>query len=133
MIDTPGLGSFVFADIAAEHADQAIAFLATPDTTLGPTQAPGWARWYPYVALNEISGWTVYRLQDDPVQLGPICMDGPKCLDGARNLLDFIDVRIDPQVGAVVAYPDGCEGDCDWQYESRDAFLRVAILRQPLS
>ncbi len=133
MLDTPGLGSFVFTDIAAEAGAQAIAFLATPDTTLGPTQAPGWARWFPYVALNEQHGWTVYRLQDDPVQLGPICMDGPKCLDGARNLLDFIDVRIDPQIGAVVAYPDGCEAECDWQYESRDAFLRIAILPHPLS
>lgn len=133
MLDTPGLGSFVFTDIAVEGNGHAIAFLATPDTTLGPTQAPGWARWFPYVALNELHGWQVYRLQDDPVQLGPICMDGPKCLDGARNLLDFIDVRIDDTLGAVIAYPDGCEDDCDWQYESRDAFLRIAILEHPLS
>ena len=72
--------------------------------------------------------WTVKRLQDDPVQIGPICMDGPKCLDGARNLLDFIDVRIDPALGAVVAYPDGCEDPCAWPYESRDAFLRIAAI-----
>jgi hypothetical protein len=132
-IPTPGLGSFAFTDIAAESHAKAIAFLATPDTTLGPTQAPGWARWYPYVALEELHGWKVYRLQEDPVQLGPICMDGPKCLDGARNLLDFIDVRIDDTVGAVVAYPDGCEADCDWPYQSRDAFLRIAVLSHPLS
>lgn len=132
-IPTPGLGSFAFTDIAVENGGQAIAFLATPDTTLGPTQAPGWARWFPYVALHELHGWQAYRLQDDPVQLGPICMDGPKCLDGARNLLDFIDVRIDDTLGAVIAYPDGCEGACAWPHESRDAFLRIAILEHPLS
>ena len=132
-VPTPGLRSFAFTDVAFEDGHVAVAFLATPDTDLGPTQAPGWARWYPYAALLETRGWQTYRLQDDPVQVGPICMDGPKCLDGARNLLDFIDVRVDPALGAVVAYPDGCEGDCAWPYQSRDAFLRVAILRGELA
>lgn len=127
-VPTPGLGSFVFTDVAAEAGHVALTFLATPDTTLGPTQAPGWSRWYPYVAILEEDGWEVARLQDDPVQVGPICMDGPKCLDGARNLLDFIDIRIDEGLGAVIAYPDGCEDPCAWPYASRAAYLRVAIV-----
>lgn len=127
-LPTFGLGSFAFTDVVSGGARIAIAFLATPDTTLGPTQAPGWARWYPYVLTRDLDrgGWRIAQLQQDPVQIGPICMDGPKCLDGARNLLDFIDLRFAGRK-VVVAYPDGCEGACDRSWESRDAFLRVAV------
>lgn len=134
-IPTPGLGSFVFTDAAATKDRLAVAFLATPDTQLGPTQAPGWARWFPYVATLDLAdagaSWQVGRLQEDPVQLGPICMDGPKCLDGARNLLDFIDVQVGPAGNVFIAYPDGCEGECARQDESRSAFLRMAVEALP--
>lgn len=129
-IPTGDLGSFVFTDTAASAERWVAAFLATPDTTLGPTQAPGWAHWYPYLAtldLTKPGNWTVTRLQDDPVQIGPICMDGPKCLDGARNLLDFIDVQLGPGGRAAVAYADGCEEDCAYSWQSRDSQLRVAV------
>jgi hypothetical protein len=129
-LPTGALGSFVFTDAAASQDRLAVAFLGTADTSLGPTQAPGWSRWHPYLASLDLStpgaGWVVQRLQEDPVQLGPICMDGPKCLDGARNLLDFIDVQLGPDGRAAVAYADGCEAECQYSWQSRDSQLRVA-------
>lgn len=129
-IPTGALGSFVFTDAAASAGRLAVAFLGTADTGIGPTQAPGWSRWHPYLASLDLTQanatWTVERLQEDPVQLGPICMDGPKCLDGARNLLDFIDVQLGADGRAAVAYADGCEADCEYSWQSRDSQLRVA-------
>ncbi|MEA3165192.1 MAG: hypothetical protein QOJ26_36, partial [Thermoplasmata archaeon] len=130
-IPTGALGSFVFTDAAASDTRLAVAFIATADTSIGPTQAPGWSQWHPYLASLDLAApdaaWTVERLQDDPVQVGPICMDGPKCLDGARNLLDFIDVQIGPDGRAAVAYADGCEEECTYSWQSRDSQLRVAV------
>ncbi|MEA3203907.1 MAG: hypothetical protein QOI63_1587 [Thermoplasmata archaeon] len=132
-IPTPGLGSFALTDAAASPTRVAAAFLATPDTTKGPTQADGWARWYPYVAVLNVTQpgatWVVERLQDDPVQVGPICMDGPMCLDGARNLLDFIDVQFGPDGRIHVAYPDGCGEGCAMPWQSRGDALHLAIER----
>jgi hypothetical protein len=127
-LPTGDLGSFVFTDAAASADRLAVAFLATADTPIGPTQAPGWALWRPYLASLDLKSgdWSVVRLQEDPVQVGPICMDGPMCLDGARNLLDFIDVQLSTDGRAAVAYPDGCEGACALPWQSRDAFLRIA-------
>jgi hypothetical protein len=132
-IPTGNLGSMVFTDASADKGRLAAAFLGTPDTTLGPTQAPGWAHWYPYLATLDLAKanatWRVERLQDDPVQVGPICMDGPLCLDGARNLLDFIDVQFSKDGKAAVAYADGCEKDCAAAWQSRLSQLRVAVER----
>jgi hypothetical protein len=132
-IATPGLGSFAFTDLAASDSGLAALFLATPDTILGPTQAPGWARWYPYLATYDVAtpseGWDLVRIQDDPVQVGPICMDGPMCMDGARNLLDFVDVQFAPDGSIVMAYADGCEAECEMPWQSRGSDLRVAIVR----
>jgi hypothetical protein len=129
-IPTGNLGSMVFTDATASKGRLAAAFLGTADTTLGPTQAPGWAHWYPYLASLDLTHpnatWQVVRLQEDPVQVGPICMDGPLCLDGARNLLDFVDVQLDAKDRAAVAYADGCEKDCVVSWQSRGAELRVA-------
>jgi len=130
-IPTGNLGSMVFTDAAADKTRLAVAFLGTADTAIGPTQAPGWALWHPYLASLDLTKpkatWTVERLQEDPVQAGPICMDGPMCLDGARNLLDFIDVQLDADHKAAVAYADGCEKECAQSWQSRLAQLRVAV------
>lgn len=133
-IPTGDLGSFVFTDAAASTERLAVAFLGTADTSIGPTQAPGWSRWHPYLASLDLrdpaAEWRVARLQDDAVQVGPICMDGPKCLDGARNLLDFIDVQLSADGRAAVAYADGCDDECRYSWESRGSELRVA--REPV-
>lgn len=128
-IPTPGLTSFVFADAAATDERVAVAFFGTPDSAVGANQAPSWSRWFPYLATRAADGgnWTVERLEDHPIQLGQICMDGPQCLDGARNLLDFIDVQFGPEGRIHVAYPDGCDADCTANWQSRDAALRIAI------
>jgi hypothetical protein len=131
ILPTPGLGSFVFADAAASADRVAVAFLATPDSGMGANQAPGWARWFPYLATVQLgadnASWQVVRLEDHPVQIGQICMDGPQCLDGARNLLDFIDVQLDADGRAYVTYADGCDDECTTNWQSRGAEVHVAV------
>jgi hypothetical protein len=130
-IPTPGLLSFELVDAAASKDRVAAAFLANIDSDKGPNQVDGWSRWYPYVATldltSEGASWEVVRLEDHPLQLGPICIDGPKCMDGSRNLLDFIDVQLGPEDRVHVAYPDGCNANCTYLWDSRRADLRVAI------
>lgn len=125
-VPTGGLRSFVLADLAAVEGRLAAAFLATADTDMGPNQAPGWAHWYPYVAVHD-GNWSVMRLEDHPVQIGRLCMEGPTCLGGSRNLLDFLDVQFGPEGRVHVAYADGCLDDCETAWQSRGADVRVAI------
>ncbi len=65
--------------------------------------------WYPYIATTCNGGmsWTVVRA-DDPVQQGVICTSGTTCPSGTRNLLDFMDLKVDRFGRAVAGYADGC-------------------------
>ena len=130
-IPTPGLHSFELVDAAATDGRIAAAFVANVDSDKGPNQVDGWSRWYPYVATLDLTvegaSWEVVRLEAHPIQLGPICVDGPKCMDGSRNLLDFIDVQFGPEERVHVAYPDGCNANCTYLWQSRQAMLRVAV------
>jgi hypothetical protein len=45
------------------------------------------------------------------VQRGSICTAGTTCGQN-RNLLDFMDVTVDPQGRVLVGYADGCTGAC---------------------
>lgn len=137
-IPTPGLKSFFFTDATAWPKEEptvlAAMFFASPDTTLGPTPAEGWARWFPYIATKDLtsedSGWDVRRLEDHPVQIGRSCLDGPTCLGTARNLADFVDIQFTPDGRIVAAYADGCLDGCTTLWESRDDHLRVAVERR---
>jgi len=77
-----------------------------------PTQFDG--LWYLYVAVTYDGGatWVTSNASPgDPVQRGPICMDGTGC-GGYRNLLDFNDIAIDERGRILVGYSDGCVGNC---------------------
>jgi hypothetical protein len=132
-----GVKNCAFATMIAGDDDRAaMAFLGT--TSDGgapygddPTQFDG--LWYLYVAVTYDGGatWATSNASPgDPVQRGPICMDGTGC-GGYRNLLDFNDIAIDERGRVLVGYSDGCVGNCvDGGPNSLTAYTRVASQQQ---
>ena len=82
--------------------------------------APNNATYHLYItyslnALDEEPIFHTYRVTDDPVQVGSICLNSGDCRDiggSNRNLLDFNDLHIDREGRVYVAFADGCTGDC---------------------
>lgn len=125
-----GIKNIVFpAAVSGDNSRAAVAFLGT--TTAGNYQDPNFTgKWYLYVSTTFDGGntWTtVNATPNDPVQFGSIYLqDGveparrsittnmstPDVLRDDRNLLDFIDITMDKQGRAIVAYADGCIGSC---------------------
>lgn len=121
-VTPPGVGSSVFAGLAAGTPGRvAMAFHATNYTT-APTVAPDDARWYTYVVTTENGNtreaagptFVSHRVQpiDDPVQVGSICNVAQGCQDGNRNLLDFIDAGVGPDGTFYTVIADGCPEGC---------------------
>ena len=66
-------------------------------------------------ALDENPIFHTYRVTEDPVQVGSICLNSGDCRDiggSNRNLLDFNDLHIDREGRVYVAFADGCTGQC---------------------
>ena len=82
--------------------------------------APNNATYHLYItyslnALDDEPTFHTYRVTDDPVQIGSICLNSGDCRDiggSNRNLLDFNDLHIDREGRVYVAFADGCTGDC---------------------
>ena len=82
--------------------------------------APNNATYHLYItyslnALDDEPIFHTYRVTDDPVQVGSICLNSGDCRDiggSNRNLLDFNDLHIDREGRVYVAFADGCTGDC---------------------
>ncbi|HEX8069574.1 MAG TPA: PKD domain-containing protein [Pyrinomonadaceae bacterium] len=121
-----GLVNTTFPEVVAGDSDRAAyAFLGTSvaGNYTDPGSYPRSAPWHLYVATTANFGQT-WELTDatptDPVQRGSICNLGTTaCQDNQttygfndRNLLDFMDITVDKQGRALVAYPDGCIGGC---------------------
>ncbi|MDQ1738051.1 MAG: hypothetical protein QOH56_4302 [Pseudonocardiales bacterium] len=109
-----GIKNVVFPEVVAGDDNRAaFAFLGT--TTGGNYQDPAFGGvWHLYVATSYDGGqsWvTADATSTDPVQRGPICTAGTSC-GNDRNLLDFMDITMDSQGRALVAYADGCTGAC---------------------
>ncbi|SDY30054.1 CARDB protein [Modestobacter sp. DSM 44400] len=110
-----GVQNVVFPAMVAGDDDRA-AFTFLGSTTGGNYQdaATFTGDWHLYVATTIDGGqtWqTVDATPTDPVQRGSICTGGTTCGDD-RNLLDFMDVTVDPQGRPLVGYADGCTGAC---------------------
>ncbi|HEV8360278.1 MAG TPA: hypothetical protein VGR28_07490 [Candidatus Thermoplasmatota archaeon] len=72
------------------------------------------AEWYVHMAesrnaLDAAPAFDENVVGAQPVQFGPICLQGSGCTS-ARNLLDFLMVDIDPQGMAHLAFVDGGHG-----------------------
>ncbi len=122
-------GSHLFAAIAAGDPGKAVVTYLRSETIV-PTlpygkSFPGGdpdATWDLYAAqtLNLRSTaptWTVKKITTEPMHFGDICVLGIFCtvfepVGANRSLLDFIDVAIDPQGRAHIAYTDDAEGNC---------------------
>lgn len=109
-----GIKNIVFPKVIAGDDDRAaFAFLGT--TTGGNYEASDFdGVWHLYVATTYDAGesWvTVDATPNDPVQRGSICTGGTTCGDD-RNLLDFIGIDVTRDGHVLVAYADGCTGDC---------------------
>jgi hypothetical protein len=108
-----GIKNIQFPEVfAGDDNRAAYAFLGT--TTAGDDQAPDFKGvWHLYVAYTYDGGatWTtVDATPTDPVQRGCIWLQGGS--SDCRNLLDFNDITIDNQGRVLVAYADGCTGQC---------------------
>jgi hypothetical protein len=106
-----GINNVVFPAVVAGDNDRAaFAFLGTP--TAGGLTGPKFTGiWHLYVATTYDGGatWqTVDATPNDPVQRGCIWLGGGANI--CRNLLDFMDIQMDHEGRALVAYADGCVG-----------------------
>ena len=112
------INACVFPTMVAGDDDRAaFAFLGSSNGSAGaygsdPSVYDG--EWYLYVAVTYDGGqtWvTSNATPGDPVQRGPVCLQGTGCA-GYRNLLDFNDIQLDEKGRIYVAYSDGCVGNC---------------------
>lgn len=124
-VTQPGLGSSIFASLHAGSPGRvAMAFHAT-NYTVYPSEAEDDARWHTYIvtsddADSEQPTFVSRRVQpaDDPVQVGGICNGNQGCVDGNRNLLDFIDGAVAPDGTFYTVISDGCTDDCAGQADA---------------
>lgn len=135
-------GRVAFTYLGSEDA----AAIGTPDIDGepwdgNPHTAPDHVQYHLYVAISlsgreSEPGFATYRVTDDPVQVGSICISSGDCRDiggSNRNLLDFNDLHIDRAGRIYVAYADGCTGACATDpaptaADSRDRRAMVALL-----
>lgn len=128
-VSTPlGLHNVQFPEVIAGDDDRAaFAFLGT--TAVGDDQHNGFvgldgkpAVWHLYVSMTYDGGltWsTVDTTPTDPVQRGCVDLQGTSNKNitdtnvcSQRNLLDFNDITVDSQGRPLVAFADGCTGNC---------------------
>ncbi len=123
-----GVKNVQFPEVIAGDPDRAaFAFLGTDavgddqhNGFVGPDGNP--AVWKMYVATTYDGGqsWSVVdAMPDDPIQRGCVDMQGTSnknVMDdnicNQRNMLDFNDITVDDTGRVLVAYTDGCTGDC---------------------
>lgn len=116
-VTPPGMNATIFAALAGGDAGRvAMAFHATNHTG-DPNQVADDAVWHTYFVWSENADrdaptFVSRRIQDDPVQIGPICNGNRGCHDGDRNLLDFIDGAVAPDGTFYAVIADGCVGTC---------------------
>ncbi|MDX1611827.1 MAG: sialidase family protein [Candidatus Thermoplasmatota archaeon] len=135
-VTPPGVTSTVFHALAAGPGGKlAVGFLGTEDTDAGPDGADDDARWHLYLvttedALAEAPVFTSHQAtpEEDPVQVGRICMGGVGCDDGSRNLLDFIDGGVSPDGTFHVAYTEGCVDGCAGEEDASPEDSRSRII-----
>lgn len=135
------IGSLVWPTaIAGSPGHVGFAYIGTTMSTKGPWEVPDETLWHLYYTytlngLDETPNFVTVQLTpaDDPIQRGTICVSSGACVDGNRNLLDFIDLQIGLDGRPYIAYADGCTSDgcrspLGTPADSRDRAGMVAIL-----
>jgi hypothetical protein len=111
-----GIQNIAFPAVTAGDSDRAaFAFLGTTAAGNATGDDPAFpAVWHLYLATTYDSGatWTTVDVTpNDPVQRSTICTAGTTC-GTTRNLLDFMDVTVDPEGRTLVGFAAGCVGAC---------------------
>jgi hypothetical protein len=122
-VSTPlGIHNIQFPEvIAGDPGRAAFSFIGTPG--IGDDQHVGFVgEWHLYIATTIDNGktWkTVDATPRNPVQRGCISLQGTSnktvadtAICDQRDLLDFNDITVDKAGRVLVAYSDGCKGDC---------------------
>jgi hypothetical protein len=128
-VSTPlGIHNVQFPELIAGDDDRA-AFAWLGTTAIGDDQHNGFigadgnpAVWHLYVSMTYDGGqtWTtVDTTPTDPVQRGCVDLQGTSNKNitdnnvcSQRNLLDFNDITVDSEGRPLVAFADGCTGNC---------------------
>jgi hypothetical protein len=118
--ETQGVKQTAFPEVVAgDPSRAAFAFLgSTTSAPGGGGDDPNWTGiWHLYVAHTYDGGSTYTTIDitpNDPVQRNStICAGGfGGCNNGTRNLLDFNDASVDQDGRVIIAYADGCVGQC---------------------
>ena len=140
-VSTPlGLRNVQFPEVIAGDAGRAaFSFIGTKG--VGDDQHNGFVgEWHLYVSTTIDNGktWkTVDATPKDAVQRGCISLQGTsnKTVADAnlckqRNLLDFNDITLDKAGRVLVAYSDGCVGDCVTNAQSGSKGAISMVMRQ---
>src|SRR5467141_2838543 len=118
--ETQGVKQTAFPEVVAgDPTRAAFAFLgSTTSAPGGGGDDPNWPGIWHLYAAHTYDGGSTYTTVDvtpnDPVQRNAtICAGGfGGCSNGTRNLLDFNDATIDQDGRVIIAYADGCVGQC---------------------
>ena len=128
-----GVKNIVFPAVVAGDDDRAaFAFLGSKTGGNYEDAANFHGVWHLYIATTIDGGvsWkTVDATPTNPVQRGSICTGGTTCGED-RNLLDFMDVTVDPQGRVLVGYADGCTGTCATSGGTQNFDALATIARQ---
>ena len=140
LVSPPGVETTAFLGMTA-GSDGRVAFgyLGTSDPAAIEDDVNATSVWNAYVTMT-LDGeagqptfvTTQVNQEGDPVQRGSIC-ELRACVDGNRNLLDFVDLHAGPDGRFYFAYADGCTsakcvGPDGKAADSRSAELVVARL-----
>ena len=116
LVTPPAIGSSIWPSIVAGDPGRVgFMYIGTPDSTKEPWDVDNSTRWHLYYTytLNGLDAdptfVTVQLTPDnDPIQIGTICVSSGLCKDGNRNLLDFNDMVIDRDGRPFMGLADGC-------------------------
>jgi hypothetical protein len=104
--------------VAGDSTRATVFFLGSTTAGTGATggdPAGYTGTWYAYIATTYDGGnsWTtVNATPADPVQRGPVCLQGTVgCSGNTRNLLDFNDLTVDKMGRSLAGLSDGCVTD----------------------
>ncbi|MDT7780178.1 MAG: hypothetical protein QOC99_2690 [Acidobacteriota bacterium] len=108
--------SSVFPSAVAGDSNRASVFFLGSTTagtgSTGGDPAGYTGTWYPYIATTYDGGnsWTTVNVTPaDPIQRGPVCLQGTLgCTGNTRNLLDFNDLTVDKMGRTLAGLSDGC-------------------------
>lgn len=116
-ITPPEMNSTIFAALHGGSEGRVAAAFHATNATGTPVDVDTTALWHTYIVTTE-NGHTstpefIAYQASDIIQVGGICKGNRDCLDGNRNLLDFIDGSVAPDGTFYAVVADGCVGDCE--------------------